>query len=87
MYQYFYGGKYSRIYINSLEKNVITMTNLAVKYLKYLSRKCDEGNNEACFNIFISKHSIIRSNNKWGFIDKSGKIAIEPKFIMSLGKD
>ncbi|MBK1973378.1 WG repeat-containing protein [Campylobacter sp. TTU-622] len=82
MYQYFYGGKYSRIYINSLEKKCYNYDESSCKILQNIyQEKCNEGNNEACFNIFISKHSIIiRSNNKWGFIDKNGKTIIKPEF-------
>lgn len=81
-YQYFYGGKYSRIYISKLESKCHN-DEASCKILQNIYKeKCDEGDGKACFaNIFMSRHSIIiKLNGAYGFIDKNGKTIMKPEF-------
>ncbi|EAI3824266.1 WG repeat-containing protein, partial [Campylobacter coli] len=83
VYQYFYGGKYSRMYISELEKKCCNDDESSCKILQAIYKeKCDDGDGKACFaGIFVSGDLIrVKIDGKWSFLDKNGKIATEPKF-------
>ncbi|HEG3393254.1 TPA: WG repeat-containing protein, partial [Campylobacter coli] len=83
IYQYFYGGKYSRVYINKLEGKCHYDDASSCKMLQTIYKeKCDDGDGKACFaGIFVSGDLIrVKIDGQWSFLDKNGEIAIEPKF-------
>ncbi|KQH42239.1 WG repeat-containing protein [Campylobacter coli] len=83
IYQYFYGGKYSRVYINKLEGKCHYDDASSCKMLQTIYKeKCDDGDGKACFaGIFVSGDLIrVKIDGQWSFLDKNGEFAIEPKF-------
>lgn len=83
IYQYFYGGKYSRVYISKLEGKCHYDDASSCKMLQTIYKeKCDDGDGKACFaSIFVSGDLIkVKIDGQWSFLDKNGEIAIEPKF-------
>uniref|UniRef100_UPI001F31B696 WG repeat-containing protein n=1 Tax=Campylobacter coli TaxID=195 RepID=UPI001F31B696 len=83
IYQYFYGGKYSRVYISKLEGKCHYDDESSCKMLQTIYKeKCDDGDGKACFaGIFVSGDLIkVKIDGQWSFLDKNGEIAIEPKF-------
>ncbi|EID4796883.1 WG repeat-containing protein, partial [Campylobacter lari] len=79
VYQYFYGGKYSRIYISELESKCHS-DEASCKILQAIYKeKCDKGDRKACFaNIFMNGDLIrVKIDGKWSFLDKNGEVAIE----------
>ncbi|EIE7391060.1 WG repeat-containing protein [Campylobacter coli] len=91
IYQYFYGGKYSRVYINKLEGKCHYDDASSCKMLQTIYKeKCDDGDGKACFaGIFVSGDLIrVKIDGQWSFLDKNGEFAIEPKFdyVWSFGE-
>ncbi|EHW6113851.1 WG repeat-containing protein [Campylobacter coli] len=83
IYQYFYGGKYSRVYISKLEGKCHYDDASSCKMLQTIYKeKCDDGDGKACFaGIFVSGDLIrVKIDGQWSFLDKNGEFAIEPKF-------
>ncbi|EPV1882855.1 WG repeat-containing protein [Campylobacter coli] len=83
IYQYFYGGKYSRVYINKLEGKCHYDDASSCKMLQTIYKeKCDDGDGKACFaGIFVSGDLIrVKIDGQWSFLDKNGEFAIESKF-------
>lgn len=83
IYQYFYGGKYSRVYINKLEGKCHYDDASSCKMLQTIYKeKCDDGDGKACFaGIFVSGDLIrVKIDGQWSFLDKNGEFAIKPKF-------
>ncbi|EDB2062619.1 WG repeat-containing protein [Campylobacter coli] len=91
IYQYFYGGKYSRVYISKLEGKCHYDDESSCKMLQTIYKeKCDDGDGKACFaGIFVSGDLIrVKIDGQWSFLDKNGEFAIEPKFdyVWSFGE-
>ncbi len=91
IYQYFYGGKYSRVYISKLEEKCHYDDASSCKMLQTIYKeKCDDGDGKACFaGIFVSGDLIrVKIDGQWSFLDKNGEFAIEPKFdyVWSFGE-
>ncbi|EDO9033655.1 WG repeat-containing protein [Campylobacter coli] len=83
IYQYFYGGKYSRVYISKLEGKCHYDDASSCKMLQTIYKeKCDDGDGKACFaGIFVSGDLIrVKIDGQWSFLDKNGEFVIEPKF-------
>ncbi|EOH2621081.1 WG repeat-containing protein, partial [Campylobacter coli] len=83
IYQYFYGGKYSRVYINKLEGKCHYDDESSCKMLQTIYKeKCDDGDGKACFaGIFVSGDLIrVKIDGQWSFLDKNGEIIAKPKF-------
>ncbi|EGT0709478.1 WG repeat-containing protein [Campylobacter coli] len=83
IYQYFYGGKYSRVYISKLEGKCHYDDASSCKMLQTIYKeKCDDGDGKACFaGIFVSGDLIrVKIDGQWSFLDKNGEFAIKPKF-------
>lgn len=83
VYQYFYGGKYSRIYISELESKCHS-DEASCKILQAIYKeKCDKGNKKACISAYIHKHKNLRAikdNNQWNLVDENNKILVENVF-------
>ncbi|HED6761849.1 TPA: WG repeat-containing protein, partial [Campylobacter coli] len=78
IYQYFYGGKYSRVYINKLEGKCHYDDASSCKMLQTIYKeKCDDGDGKACFaGIFVSGDLIrVKIDGQWSFLDKNGEFA------------
>ncbi|ENJ5392772.1 WG repeat-containing protein, partial [Campylobacter coli] len=83
IYQYFYGGKYSRVYISKLEEKCHYDDESNCKMLQTIYKeKCDDGDGKACFaGIFVSGDLIrVKIDGQWSFLDKNGEIIAKPKF-------
>ncbi|HED8480285.1 TPA: WG repeat-containing protein, partial [Campylobacter coli] len=83
IYQYFYGGKYSRVYINKLEGKCHYDDASSCKMLQTIYKeKCDDGDGKACFaGIFVSGDLIrVKIDGQWSFLDKNGEIIAKPEF-------
>ncbi|EAL0834466.1 WG repeat-containing protein [Campylobacter coli] len=83
IYQYFYGGKYSRVYISKLEGKCHYDDESSCKMLQTIYKeKCDDGDGKACFaGIFVSGDLIrVKIDGQWSFLDKNGEIIAKPKF-------
>lgn len=83
IYQYFYGGKYSRVYISKLEEKCHYDDESSCKMLQTIYKeKCDDGDGKACFaGIFVSGDSIrVKIDGQWSFLDKNGEIIAKPEF-------
>ncbi|MCE7217546.1 WG repeat-containing protein [Campylobacter coli] len=83
IYQYFYGGKYSRVYISKLEEKCHYDDESSCKMLQTIYKeKCDDGDGKACFaGIFVSGDLIrVKIDGQWSFLDKNGEIIAKPKF-------
>lgn len=83
VYQYFYGGKYSRIYISELESKCHS-DEASCKILQAIYKeKCDKGDRKACINAYIHKHKDLRAikdNNQWNLVNENNKILVENVF-------
>ncbi|EGG0462099.1 WG repeat-containing protein [Campylobacter lari] len=83
VYQYFYGGKYSRIYISELESKCHS-DEASCKILQAIYKeKCDKGDRKACISAYIHKHKDLRAikdNNQWNLVDENNKILVENTF-------
>ncbi|EAJ5682564.1 WG repeat-containing protein [Campylobacter lari] len=83
VYQYFYGGKYSRIYISELESKCHS-DEASCKILQAIYKeKCDKGDRKACINAYIHKHKdlrVIKDNNQWNLVNENNKILVENVF-------
>ncbi|EOH9096172.1 WG repeat-containing protein [Campylobacter coli] len=83
IYQYFYGGKYSRVYISKLEEKCHYDDESNCKMLQTIYKeKCDDGDGKACFaGIFVSGDLIrVKIDGQWSFLDKNGEIIAKPEF-------
>lgn len=83
IYQYFYGGKYSRVYISKLEEKCHYDDESSCKMLQTIYKeKCDDGDGKACFaGIFVSGDLIrVKIDGQWSFLDKNGEIIAKPEF-------
>lgn len=83
IYQYFYGGKYSRVYISKLEEKCHYDDASSCKMLQTIYKeKCDDGDGKACFaGIFVSGDLIrVKIDGQWSFLDKNGEIIAKPEF-------
>ncbi|EPJ2294880.1 WG repeat-containing protein, partial [Campylobacter coli] len=83
IYQYFYGGKYSRVYISKLEGKCHYDDESSCKMLQTIYKeKCDDGDGKACFaGIFVSGDLIrVKIDGQWSFLDKNGEIIAKPEF-------
>ncbi|MCW1360906.1 WG repeat-containing protein, partial [Campylobacter jejuni] len=86
-YYYYYGGKYSRVYISKLEKKC-REDEASCKILQNIYKeKCDEGDGKACLaSMFMSDNLIkVQLNGKWSFIGKNGELITESKFDEAFG--
>lgn len=83
VYQYFYGGKYSRIYISELESKCHS-DEASCKILQAIYKeKCDKGDRKACVNAYIHKHKDLRAikdNDQWNLVNENNKILVENVF-------
>lgn len=83
IYQYFYGGKYSRMYISKLEEKCHYDDENSRKTLQTIYKeKCDNGDGKACFaGIFVSGDLIkVEIDGQWSFLDKNGEFIAKPEF-------
>lgn len=83
IYQYFYGGKYSRVYINKLEEKCHYDDENSCKMLQTIYKeKCDDGDGKACFaSIFVSGDLIkVKIDGQWSFLDENGEFIAKPEF-------
>ncbi len=83
IYQYFYGGKYSRVYISKPEEKCHYDDENSCKMLQTIYKeKCDDGDGKACFaSIFVSGDLIkVEIDGQWSFLDKNGEFIAKPEF-------
>ncbi|EAJ4628370.1 WG repeat-containing protein, partial [Campylobacter coli] len=83
IYQYFYGGKYSRVYINKPEEKCHYDDENSCKMLQTIYKeKCDDGDGKACFaSIFVSGDLIkVKIDGQWSFLDENGEFIAKPEF-------
>ncbi|MCI2236209.1 WG repeat-containing protein [Helicobacter sp. CaF467b] len=77
LYQYYYGGKYSRVYMSNLEKQCYTNDEKSCEMLRNIYKeKCDGGEKEACLNAFIHNHKdlkAIKVNDKWNLVNENNE--------------
>lgn len=83
IYQYFYGGKYSKAYISKPEEKCHYDDENSCKMLQTIYKeKCDDGDGKACFaSIFVSGDLIkVKIDGQWSFLDENGKFIAKPEF-------
>ena len=77
LYQYYYGGKYSRVYMSNLEKQCYANDEKSCEMLRNIYKeKCDGGDKGACLNAFIHNHKdlkAIKVNDKWNLVNENNE--------------